>query len=294
MALSLAGKLLLAARHSYRITTSLTPLACCAVDEQAIGYLDDPVGFAAGPSGRDAALVGETDFGVILAFRGTEPPGDPNHIQSLRDWLNDADANYADAPWINGAKVHQGFLTSLNNLWDLIFPELRRRLSKDKPLYVVGHSKGGALANLAASKLINMTDLSKTGSQLAVCTFAAARPGDQAFAADYHRKVPYSTRYEYGDDVVPHLMPSGHFLQICDQIPAIGELAQELPQGYASVGELHYIDKSGQFVSDSPIMEIKRVAALVEQMMQFKFDVIAKDHSIDKNSGYAQMVCPGV
>ena len=294
MTLTLAGKLLLAARYAYEIDQPPFSVPPIADWQKAVGFSDDPVAFAAGDSLRDAALVGKTDYGTILAFRGTEPPSDPNHIQCLRDWLNDADAQYQTAPWLDGANVHQGFLRSLIALWPTLLGCLKDSSTQDKPLYIVGHSKGGSLANLAASKLANSPEPGMRFSKLVVCTFAAARPGDQAIAADYQSKVPYSTRYEYGDDVVPHLMPSGHFLQICDQIPAIGELAQELPQGYASVGELHYIDKSGQFVSDSPIMEIKRVAALVEQMMQFKFDVIAKDHSIDKNSGYAQALCPGI
>ena len=58
----------------------------------------------------NACLVGKNPEGIIVAFRGTLPPGTPD---SLPDWLQDF---FAEPISYNGlpGKVHSGFLDAVN------------------------------------------------------------------------------------------------------------------------------------------------------------------------------------
>lgn len=74
---------------------------------------------------------------AILTFRGTT---------SARDWAADL--------WflrgrLEGVRVHRGFRRKLRKLWDLIGPELESFVGPARPVWVTGHSLGGALAALA-------------------------------------------------------------------------------------------------------------------------------------------------
>ncbi len=281
MPLSLTGRLLCAARQSYQIVGD-GPVPAAPNSDQ-IGY-GTPDGFAVGPARIDAALVGEADDGIIVAFRGTLPPDSPNHGQVILDWANDVDALLVKDPSGLPGRVHKGFLDALDALWPKIEPVIRKRSndSAAKPIYVTGHSKGGAVANLAALRL--RTTL--PGATVIVGTFAAARPGDGAFAKAYNAAIPHSARYEYADDIVPHLPPSDEFLVMFRNVPFIAGTLRRLTRGYASVGDLHFIDWNGQLVGDSTLLRFERFTHLATLMANFGFATIVADHSIAPGSGY--------
>ena len=145
VALSVSAKLLRASQQAYDVSAT-GPVTVRAPFDQ-IGWLAPPLGVAAGPNAIDAALVGETENEVIVAFRGTLPPNSasPDQRQVLLDWLGNLDALLvagADLPGL----VHQGFLGALDALW----PDVADAVTPGKTLYFTGHSKGGAIANLAA------------------------------------------------------------------------------------------------------------------------------------------------
>ena len=206
MALTLTGRLLCAAQHTYMITdtgvTPDSPAYPAPSPSSLVGYLTPPACFAAGVGRINAGLVGETATEIIVAFRGTEPYDSPDHGQMIRDWLNDVNALLVPEPGMPGL-VHEGFRDALNTIWPAMWPEIQARVaaSPGKPLYFTGHSKGGAIAPLAAMRCLSPDVVPY------VCTFAAARCGDQDFADGYNVAVPHSVRYEYQDDIVPHLPP---------------------------------------------------------------------------------------
>lgn len=79
--------------------------------------------------------------------------------------------------------------------------ELLKHDGLNRPLYVTGHSQGGAEAALATRAFI------AGGFPVAAAyTFAAPRPGDAAFAQSIPETVPIH-RIEFGDDIVPHAPP---------------------------------------------------------------------------------------
>lgn len=141
-------------------------------------------------SGTLAAIVQPPDGAFTVAvFRGTS---------ELRDWL--VNLQVAPTRWPGGGRVHRGFLRALLRLWRPLRLRLRRCPG---PLFVTGHSLGGALATLAGAAL----------RPRAIYSFGAPRLGDAAFAAalaaPLHRVV-------HGRDVVPELPPAGPLLQFAD------------------------------------------------------------------------------
>jgi hypothetical protein len=293
MAATLTYRLLCAARMSYGISGNAAPVSA-GVNDQPAGFVAPPVGFVAGERGIDACMVGTSGDGVILAFRGTLPPDDPNHEKTLDDWLNDLDAVLETQDGIQG-KVHQGFWDTLSNLWVPMLAEVKKQLAA-KPaanLYITGHSKGGAVAALAAARLV----AAGLPCSITVCTFAAAHPGNQDFADFYGRyissgRISSSTRYEYADDIVPHLPPGlalRHALSAIDMFDKyIGELSTRVADDidFAGVGTLRFINWDGNVVGDSAILPISRAWHLADLIVKLSFDQIVHDHSIDVGSGY--------
>lgn len=106
--------------------------------------------FSGGIANINAALIAIADEGLVLAIRGTTPPNGKDPLQSLLDWLNDAEAFLVTGNGLPG-KVHHSFLDTLEDLW----PKIRGRIvarvqaAPEATVYVTGHSKGGAVAFLA-------------------------------------------------------------------------------------------------------------------------------------------------
>ncbi|HEY9662278.1 MAG TPA: lipase family protein, partial [Allocoleopsis sp.] len=150
---SLAYRLLCASVVAYGINAE-GKLVLSQPYYDAVGFIHPPVAFASGEDNIDAYLVGTIDEGVILAFRGTIPPI-IRDLQSWLDWINDVMGQPIEVPGFPG-KVHEGFWGSLDALWNDLVTEIKRQLQingKPLPLYITGHSKGGAIASLAAFHL---------------------------------------------------------------------------------------------------------------------------------------------
>lgn len=146
---------------------------------------------------------------VLIAFRGSEfsAPGTPfsasvdiNGWQAsgeielprvlasaaIQDWIvTDAHLAPMSSPRWSGAKVHTGFGTALESVLDRIMVELNNPATaaapgQSKPIFITGHSLGGALALLAAFRL------KKEGYPVAgVYPHAAPLVGDIVFSAKY-------------------------------------------------------------------------------------------------------------
>lgn len=317
----LISQLLCASNASYGIGFAGEP---DFVEEQPyygrIGLADEPRHFVAHE--RDhACLVGtlhdpvSAEPAVVLAFRGTHPPQVDNIADAagfLRDWVNDFRALPVAVPGLGD--VHEGFWNAVDALWTEPFQEeLERRLSQcpSRRLYVTGHSKGGAMAHLAAVRL-HMEGKPPTG----VYSFAAARAGTETFAAAYAQAGIDGVRFEYGDDIVPHMPPSdllretlqhelaalssggfkllGSLARTVSARPsalaALGEVVEGLERyAYESVGELRYVNRQLQIQGDSPALERQRLLSLFLKLASpGGFVTIANDHSIRCGSGYGR------
>jgi hypothetical protein len=287
--LPIAAKLLRASQLAYDVTTNGPVAIRPPFDE--IGLTAQTAGFAVGNRQIDAALVGETASEVIVAFRGTLPltSASTDKKQVLLDWLGDLDARPVAGQNLPGL-VHEGFLSALDALW----PAVSAAVPAGKPLHFTGHSKGGALADLAAARYATQHPAAPAPM---VTTFAAAKPGDGAFHAAYDQLVPHSVRYEYSDDLVPHLPPSLQFRAMFlgfDLFAAeIARAAALLPvgvAGYEGVGELLYIEASGAVVPDSDTLRLERYLSLAQLLINP--GEIVSDHSLSDDGGYARAVLP--
>jgi hypothetical protein len=251
--------------------------------------------FTAGPLAIDGCLVGETQDGLVLAFRGTMPL-DFNDAPSVRDWINDFHAEPIAVTGFPGA-VHSGFSGALTALWPSITDELKRQNGgspPSRPILVTGHSKGGAMAALAAWSLQGIA-----GTPVKVVTFAAAKPADADFRAAYEAAGIDDTRYEYNIDMVPHLpLSDGGFIDVLSrfplsELPWFHDLFTNLDRfDYQPVGTLRYIESNGQIVGDDPQLRSRRDQALAVEIIRFQFDQIAMNHAIGCGSGYMSAIAP--
>ena len=175
-----------------------------------VGWQQAPESISGGEGEIDHALVGRIAEGIVLAFRGTLAQfggGDAAFERSARDWINNADFLSRDNPLYPG-RVHAGFAGSVNRLWPRIEAAIRRQVKPGakNTLFVTGHSKGGALANLAAWRALGIAGLDPP---IRVFTIAAARAGNEDFRTAYQAHGGIRClRYENLVDVVP-LIPVG-------------------------------------------------------------------------------------
>ena len=132
--------------------------------------------------------------GVHLVFRGTKgETGEPVDRQ-IAAWLTNIDFTQAS---LGGYRVHRGFAGEVEASLDELERLARRHGAGRRPLFLTGHSAGGALATLAARRLFER-GLPVAGSVV----FAAPRVGDRTFATSYPLPL---WRVETGHDIVPHL-----------------------------------------------------------------------------------------
>jgi len=143
------------------------------------------------------AYIFANDKGIFLAFRGT---------QELEDW--GADLQSAEAPgavyglWTL-CTVHLGFADALQTVWNQLFNSINKLRSgtPDKPLWITGHSLGGALALLAAAKFLH-----KHKSVSGVYNFGQPKVGNFVFCDHIDERLRFY-RYVNHNDAVPGLPP---------------------------------------------------------------------------------------
>jgi hypothetical protein len=170
----------------------------------------------------DLALVGTFREGVVVAFRGTLPPldlspdlrrftrPDANLLAVAADWINNAHLDLVTlnaGPIVIPGAIHQGFANSLAALWANMAAAVTPLLGGGNAprLYFTGHSKGGALANLAALAARHAWP----GATVKAVTFGAPRAGDEAFARAYWQAGIDCRRYEVVGDPVPGALKEG-------------------------------------------------------------------------------------
>jgi triacylglycerol lipase len=131
----------------------------------------------------------------VLSFRGTWEAG---------NWI--ANLDYRQEAWF-GAELHKGFSDAWGSLWFNLRTALSNAGAADAPLWITGHSLGGALATLASWRLATAAELGFAAYLRPTYTFGCPRVGGPKFAADYAART---TQYRviHIQDPVPHVPPS--------------------------------------------------------------------------------------
>ena len=156
---------------------------------------------------------------TIVVFRGSE---------TITDWINDFTFQLQAAPgsWGRGVRVHKGFANALHT----VYLQIKQAVANsNKPVYVTGHSLGGALATLCAYRLQKVDGIHVSG----VYTFGAPRVGNSEFKEEYNKILLEETfRWVNKYDTTP-------------QVPNYGPGVVALPTTYYHVGQLNYIPPYG-------------------------------------------------
>src|SRR5262249_7985611 len=128
--------------------------------------------------GNTQAFLAQNDQHIVDAFRGTESPAT---LEGLKDWLLTDAANLLILPEGRlgtdlaaagvGARFHQGFVNAIGSIWDPLYADVDAALKqKDRPLWITGHSLGGALSLLAGwlfqRKMINVHQIYTFGGPM--------------------------------------------------------------------------------------------------------------------------------
>jgi triacylglycerol lipase len=187
-----------------------------------LAYYDEPeasVGFRE-QLGLEAKLisvdntqvyVATNDRTIVVAFRGSQAP---TTLDGLKDWLLTNANNYLILPEGRigtdfaaagvGARFHRGFMEALHAIWGPLLKRVTEAVDEaDRPLWVTGHSLGGALALLAAWRLQR-----SFMTVHEVVTFGAPMIGNEAAAQAFEKEFAGKIfRYVNLEDPVP-LLPS--------------------------------------------------------------------------------------
>ncbi len=199
---------------------------------------------------------------IVVAFRGTE--------QKISDWLTDARAIPFEATDQNTGKtmkVHTGFREALlintkdgktvfENVTELLgSAEAKDANGKPLPVFVTGHSLGGALALLTARDLDKELDG-------ACYTYGAPRVGN--YEHFRYIKMPVF-RIVNSVDIVPRVPPGALIIIVLKFVQALSWLTKWVPplsglldkleetldrlNGYRHVGDLRYLTdvKGGRY-----------------------------------------------
>lgn len=166
------------------------------------------VGWGSGVSAHLSGPIGpgwkSKDSFAAVVFRGTNG-------FSLPNWMQNLDFSM-ETPWesLSQAKVHAGFLRAYNNIKQdpkfLNGVNLAIQKSGNSKLLVLGHSLGGAMAQIAAVDLaVTQPDIAKLN--IVLYTIGSPRAGTPGFREGLYRYVSFHGRMTHASDIVVHLPP---------------------------------------------------------------------------------------
>jgi hypothetical protein len=229
-----------------------------------VRYFNDP--------GRDTqAFTFRTKQAVILAFRGS---------QEIKDWQTNISTRFNKfalkttmeplaedvSPPIG--TVHRGFQSGWNAVEGPVIKQLlawKAGVPGGVPLFITGHSLGGALATVAAASLVKRGFRNIRG----VYTFGQPRVGDVVFAAEMSVELKDRVfRFVNNNDVVPHVPPP--------------YLPWNVFRIYKHVGPMLYFDARGAlYTHPNPIVRsLDFVVGLMRDAFEPGFDMV-NDHRME-------------
>jgi triacylglycerol lipase len=189
---------------------------------------------------RARGFLGVCDTHAVLSFRGTDPVTLPN-------WLTVVAVRLIACAEYEG-RVHHGFNYALRRTWSRVESVLDE--VGDKPLFLTGHSMGGAMAVLAGCRLAKAER-----PAAATYTFGAPRVGDHHFCRGYELptyrlvnrldlvpELPLETARRAATKARPTKTPSAAARRKPAPVPS-----------YRHVNTLVYLDRDGEISIDADV-----------------------------------------
>ncbi len=197
-------------------------------------------------------MVSWNDSAVIAAFRGTELKS-RSALHEIKTDLNTLPVEFED-----GGKVHKGFLSGLNEIWSgkeglEVFLQTLVREDKRRPLWICGHSLGGALAILT---------LARFPDAFGAYVYGSPRVGDQEFVDLLEGRPLW--RVEHGRDPVPMVPPD---------LPAVNF-------SFKDPGQLVFLSRTGEISLERPSFSLKEQK---EKMLETREDRELRSKDLFKN-----------
>ncbi len=191
-------------------------------------------------------IVEHTNY-LAIAFRGTD---------EIADWLDNLNAFSLDRFF---GSFHRGFFASFEDVWQPLFSEyMRLRAIKKRPLFLSGHSLGGAMASIAAAQLIH-EDLPFSS----VYTFGQPRAMNRATSRIFNAECKNRYfRFHNNNDIIT-------------RVPARA-------MGYSHVGSYLYISQEKVINRESGFWYrfVDHVDGFIDSIGKKGLDGV-EDHSID-------------
>lgn len=180
----------------------------------------------------------------VIACRGTEP----NEWTDIR-----ADVDAVAVLAETAGKVHRGFKREVDNLWPMLETSL---MNNKQPVYFTGHSLGGAMAKICASRCL-LSHISTNPQQL--FTYGSPRVGNRSYVKfvtlDHYRFVN-------NNDIVTRVPP--------------------IWLGYQHSGHEVYFNRNGDIKQYGYLMKRRdRWRGFLKELMLWKVDHLG-DHSIHR------------
>lgn len=180
----------------------------------------------------------------IIACRGTEP----NEWTDIR-----ADVDAVAVLAETAGKVHRGFKREVDNLWPMLETSL---MNNQQPVYFTGHSLGGAMAKICASRCL-LSHISTNPQQL--FTYGSPRVGNRSYVKfvtlDHYRFVN-------NNDIVTRVPP--------------------IWLGYQHSGHEVYFNRNGDIKQYGYLMKRRdRWRGFFSELLRWKIDHLG-DHSIHR------------
>ncbi len=191
--------------------------------------------------GTQGYLAARKPSFAVLAFRGTE--------KDFRDILTDLNIRFYKDP--AGGKVQAGF----SRAYAVVADEVKKALEKlAVPLYITGHSLGGALATIASMRIA-------PSDRIAACyTFGSPRVGDAEFEQKLYKVPVY--RVVHAADIV-------------SRVPLMA-------MGYRHTGDLRYLTRKGTVLRNP--LQLRLLFRFIYSVVR-SWRTIFRDHAIAAYSG---------
>ena len=193
-----------------------------------------------------AAVVEHENF-ICMAFRGTD---------EIADWLDNINAFTTDALF---GSFHRGFWNSVEDVWqtmDARVRELQKKLRR--PVFLTGHSLGGAMATVAAARYIHED-----------------KPFTSAYTFGQPRAVDRSTALVFNVEAAARYFRFHNNNDIVTRVPT-------RLMGYSHIGSYLYISEEG-VIHPEPGFWFKFVDYVDGALSAIKEDGIdaVEDHDMD-------------